>query len=93
MLNLAIRNTRKPSYPRIVNKDFFALTESTSVTMHNQQGVLEKKFLPKFDAIVGNPPYTRQEDIGTMHGTVNKTKIQSLIKQECGFEPSQRTVG
>ena len=85
MLNLAIRNTRKPSYPRIVNKDFFALTESTSVTMHNQQGVLEKKFLPKFDAIVGNPPYTRQEDIGTMHGTVNKTKIQSLIKQECGF--------
>ena len=91
MLNLAIRNTRKPSYPRIVNKDFFAITENTKLALHNQQGELEKNILPKFDAIVGNPPYTRQEDIGTMHGTINKAKIQTLIKQECGFEPSQRT--
>ena len=27
MLNLAIRNTRKASYPRIANKDFFAIME------------------------------------------------------------------
>ncbi len=91
MLNLAIRNTRKPSYPRIVNKDFFAITETINILLHNQQGELEKKPLPKFDAIIGNPPYTRQEDIGTMHGTVSKAKIQTLIKRECGFEPSLRT--
>ncbi|MDQ2719426.1 MAG: N-6 DNA methylase [Bacteroidota bacterium] len=91
MLNLAIRNARKPSYPRIANKDFFAITENSKVLFHDQHGVKENKILPKFDAIVGNPPYTRQEDIGTMHGTINKEKIQYLIKQECGFEPSQRT--
>ena len=91
MLNLAIRNTRKPSYPRIANKDFFAIAENSKVGFHNQQGEKENKTLPKFDAIVGNPPYTRQEDIGTMHGTVSKSKIQGLVKQECGFKPSQRT--
>lgn len=91
MLNLAIRNTRKPSYPRIINKDFFAITENVDVKLHNQKGVLEKKTLPKFDAIIGNPPYTRQEDIGTMHGTVSKAKIQALINIECSFQPSQRT--
>ena len=91
MLNLAIRNTRKPSYPRIINKDFFSITERVPVKLHNQQGELENKSLPKFDAIVGNPPYTRQEDIGTMHGTVGKSKIQELVLRECGFQPSQRT--
>jgi hypothetical protein len=91
MLNLAIRNTRKPSYPRISNKDFFAITANGAVPLHDQHGKLEKKPLPKFDAIIGNPPYTRQEDIGTMHGTQNKDKIQALIKSECGFEPSART--
>jgi len=91
MLNLAIRNTRKPSYPRISNKDFFAITANGVVPLHNQHGVLEKKPLPKFDAIIGNPPYTRQEHIGIMDGTQNKDKIQALIKSECGFEPSART--
>lgn len=91
MLNLAIRNTKRASYPRIANKDFFAVTERTTLAFHNQKGVIEKKALPKFDAIIGNPPYTRQEDIGTMHGTQPKEKIQGLIKAECGFEPSQRT--
>ncbi len=91
MLNLAIRNTRRPSYPKIANKDFFAITADSRIGLHNQEGVLEKKPLPKFDAIVGNPPYTRQEDIGTMHGTQNKNNIMALVKAECGFEPSQRT--
>jgi len=91
MLNLAIRNMRRASYPRISNKDFFSIAEGIKISLHNQNGKIEKTPLPKFDAIIGNPPYTRQEDIGTMHGTVSKEKIQSLIKTECGFEPSQRT--
>ena len=91
MLNLAIRNTRKPSYPRISNKDFFAITETSKLKLHNQQGEEDNRPLPKFDAIIGNPPYTRQEDIGTMQGTVAKLKIQALIQSECGFQPSQRT--
>ncbi|MDB5228276.1 MAG: Methylase [Bacteroidota bacterium] len=91
MLNLAIRNTKKPSYPRIINKDFFSIRKNISIPLHNQKGVLERKAMPEFDAIIGNPPYTRQEDIGTMHGTISKAKITALIKSECGFEPSQRT--
>jgi hypothetical protein len=95
MLNLAIRNMHSASYPRIVNKDFFALTEHTKIKLHNHNGEEENKPLPKFDAIIGNPPYTRQEDIGAMQGkvlkTITKPGIQELIKAECGFEPSQRT--
>jgi hypothetical protein len=95
MLNLAIRNMSKASYPRIVNKDFFSITNRTKIKLHDQNGQLENKLLPMFDAIVGNPPYTRQEDIGSMRGkvlkTVSKSEISNLIKAECGFEPSQRT--
>ena len=91
MLNLAIRNTRRASYPRIINKDFFAITSNSKIELHNQEGETEKKYLPKFDAIIGNPPYTRQEDIGALHGTVKKDRIIGLINSECGFEPSQRT--
>lgn len=91
MFNLAIRNLNRASYPRISNQDFFAITEYSKIKLHDQKGKEESKTLPKFDAIIGNPPYTRQEDIGTMAGTIGKAQIQQLIKTECGFEPSQRT--
>lgn len=91
MLNLAIRNTRRPSYPKIINKDFFAISDKTKVKLHNIKGEIEAKELPKFDAIIGNPPYTRQEDIGVMQGTQNKAKIQKLISGKYYFEPNART--
>ena len=91
MLNLSIRNTRRKSYPRIINKDFFSIMSYSKIELHNNQGEIEKKILPHFNAIIGNPPYTRQEDIGAMHGTVKKEVIQTLVKAECGFNPSQRT--
>ena len=91
MLNLAIRNTQNASYPLIINKDFFSISERSMIELHNDEGVKVRKALPKFDAIVGNPPYTRQEDIGAMHGTVKKSKINAIINAECGFLPSQRT--
>jgi len=91
MLNLAIRNTNFPSYPQITNKDFFSIAEFSKLEIHSSDGEKKRKALPKFDAIIGNPPYTRQEDIGTMLGTVSKEKINTLIKTESGFTPSQRT--
>jgi hypothetical protein len=91
MLNLSIRNTRHKSYPRIINHDFFAIGDNTKVEIHNQDGETERKPLPTFHAVIGNPPYTRQEDIGAMHGTIKKEHIQKLIKAECSFNPSQRT--
>jgi hypothetical protein len=91
MLNLAIRDTRRPSYPRIINKDFFNLSDSIAVKLHNQDGKTERRILPKFDAIIGNPPYTRQEDIGTMVGTVSKESISNIVKERYDFSPSRRT--
>ncbi len=91
MLNLSIRNTRRKSYPRIINKDFFSIYSESKISLHDVTGQIERKPLPKFNAIIGNPPYTRQEHIGAMQGTVAKDKIQLLIKSECGFNPSKRT--
>lgn len=91
ILNLAIRNTHRKSYPRIVNRDFFSIYGDSKLQLHSQTGAVENIRLPKFDAIIGNPPYTRQEDIGTMKGTQTKPQILQLVKQECKFTPSQRT--
>jgi len=91
LLNLSIRNTRRKSYPRIINKDFFSISGNSRIELHNDNGQIENRILPQFNAIIGNPPYTRQEEIGAMHGTVKKDAIQNLIKVECGFNPSQRT--
>ncbi len=91
MLNLAIRNIDKYSYPRITNKDFFAIYEHSKLDFLNSKGEKEKRVLPKFDAIIGNPPYTRQEEIGCLQGLVNKDIIQKIIESDCGITPSQRT--
>ena len=63
----------------------------TAIELYNQDGKKEKKQLPQFNAIIGNPPYTRQEDIGVMQGTIKKDEIQALVKAECGFKSNQQT--
>lgn len=81
MFNLAIRQHNRPSYPRIFNKDFFAITDTTRLNLHTEDG--HKKFsMPQFDIIVGNPPYTRQEHIGYMEGTQKKSQIVELLAKE-----------
>ncbi|MBI4645442.1 MAG: SAM-dependent DNA methyltransferase, partial [Bacteroidia bacterium] len=91
MLNLAVRNISKHSYPKIIHSDFFSIVPSVKLELLNQRGEKQRRYLPQFDAIIGNPPYTRQEDIGSLQGLVSKDTIQNLIKTECGFTPSQRT--
>jgi methylase of polypeptide subunit release factors len=91
MLNLAVRNVSKHSYPRITNRDFFSINGYSKLDFLNKKGEKEKRTLHDFDAIIGNPPYTRQEDIGSMQGLVSKEIIQKLINTECGISPSQRT--
>ncbi|MFN8277550.1 MAG: N-6 DNA methylase [Chitinophagales bacterium] len=90
-LNLAIRNARSPSHPRIINRDFFALHVNTKISVSGLDALDKKEFLPLFDAIIGNPPYTRQEDIGSINGALSKDKITERILAECHFVPSQRT--
>lgn len=70
-LNLAARKIEnEENYPRIAHKNFFKVKPNVTFcelpTMDNPgEGHRAKKriFLPEIDAIVGNPPYVRQEDI------------------------------
>jgi type I restriction-modification system DNA methylase subunit len=69
-MNLAIRNVRASSTNmNVVVQDFFALQPKTILyapyTVKTAAGTVEKKIqMPKyFDAVVGNPPYTRWAEI------------------------------
>ncbi|MBI4648196.1 MAG: N-6 DNA methylase, partial [Bacteroidia bacterium] len=78
MLNLAVRNISKHSYPKIIHSDFFSIVPSVKLEVLNQRGEKERRCLPQFDAIIGNPPSTRQEEIGSLQGLVNKETITDL---------------
>jgi len=90
LLNLSIRDMKRPSYPQIIHKDFFSLHHTTKVDFFDNFGNKEKRCLPMFDSIIGNPPYTRQEDINAFN---DKTKgnIANLIYGEWKLKPSKRT--
>ena len=69
-MNLAMRNVRVPSTNmNVVVWDFFALQPKTILytpyTVKTAAGTVERKIqLPEyFDAVVGNPPYTRWSEI------------------------------
>ncbi|MEW6327061.1 MAG: N-6 DNA methylase [Thermodesulfobacteriota bacterium] len=74
-INLAINDLRSDeNYPRVIRKDFFdllpdqvefALPEAWRKVQIKGLGKIEKTIEhPRFfDAVVGNPPYTRQEEI------------------------------
>jgi len=92
-INLAICDLSVDrNYPNIIKEDFFALSvgnegfdlppqtrERKAVTL----GVTEREVTyPRwFDAIVGNPPYTRQEEIPEINIKVDKAAlIQNALK-------------
>ena len=66
-LNLAARNiTEEENYPRIVRRNFFTVEsgktfcELPDILNHTKREQIE---LPLLDAVIGNPPYVRQEQI------------------------------
>jgi len=88
-LNLAIANLKsQENYPRIVQKDFFgwlpghvSLPENTKRVFLKSLGNSDKQVVvPKyFDAIVGNPPYTRQEEMDDLVGERGQGYKEQLI--------------
>ena len=90
-INLAIADLKsKDNYPRIVQKDFFEwrpgivdLPESTKKVFLKSLGKEEKEVVvPKyFDAIVGNPPYTRQEEMDDLMGSQGQKYKEELIEK------------
>jgi len=99
-INLAIANlSSSENYPRIVKKDFFewlpgkvTLPESSRRVFLKGVGKGEKaEIIPKhFDCIVGNPPYTRQEEI-TAISKKDKEYKENLIAQALNDEAGKRT--
>ncbi len=87
-LNLAAREINdEANYPRIVRRDFF----DTCIAMNGNGGERPRPFctlpamqggtvgvdLPKLDAVVGNPPYVRQEKIDK----ADKARYAALVTQ------------
>lgn len=72
-INLAARSiSQQENYPRVVRKNFFKVSPGAPfceipTAYVNEKGERERQeiFLPDLDAIVGNPPYVRQELIAT----------------------------
>lgn len=68
-INLAINDlAREENYPCVLQRDFFDLEPGrkagqTIEVRHGFGKVLSLTFPERVDAIVGNPPYTRQEEI------------------------------
>lgn len=68
-LNIAAREINdEANYPRIVRKDFFDIApDRPFCTIPDQPRKQRDVKLPQLDAIVGNPPYVRQEKIEKEH--------------------------
>lgn len=94
-INLAINDLSvEKNYPRIMQKDFFDLLASPDdgfrfpedvrkVILKTTSGKEFETIYPRwFDAIVGNPPYTRQEEISEITGeeTYKEKVINKALK-------------
>lgn len=65
-INLATRDlVEDGNYPRVVRRDFFALRSGGDFMRLPRDGGTQTVTVPRFDAIVGNPPYVRQEDLSS----------------------------
>ena len=88
-INLATRDLiDKANYPFVVQRDFFQLRpdETTfSLPLSGNPNILEDQKIADVDAIVGNPPYIRQEDITKYSGAAYKS---ALVKQANAVAPA-----
>ncbi len=86
------------NYPRIIHKDFFDLLPTTVEfacprLMGTSRLGLEEKGVehPRyFDAVVGNPPYTRQEEIADIAGGTAGYKQDLIYKAITDVDGKQR---
>ena len=108
-INLATRDLiDDENYPQIARSDFFDVREHTTFISLPTKikakglGTIQHREIeiPPLDAIIGNPPYIRQEDIPktikkegkkTAPQPGTKEYYQSLIKKEAGIKLSGRS--
>ena len=96
-INLAVNDLGSTdNYPRIIHKDFFELNPSkigfSKPAKIKGLGKFEKEVEhPKsFDAVVGNPPYTRQEEIEDLSTEGYKGELIQKALHETGANISKR---
>ena len=102
-INLATRDLiDAENYPQIVRSDFFDLKADKafmSLPIHGKGlGKIQHREveIPRLDAVIGNPPYVRQEQIrkakngkNPEHGT--KEYYQALVQREMGADLGGRS--
>ncbi len=77
-INLATRDlVEDANYPRVKRVDFFDVKSGAGfLTFPKAGGGKDQILVPRFNAIVGNPPYVRQEDVPPD----SKTKYAAVAK-------------
>jgi hypothetical protein len=77
-LNLAAREiNEEANYPRIARADFFDIKSKKPFCVLPEGQGTRPIILPKLSAVVGNPPYVRQESIDRRH----KSRTQRLVDE------------
>jgi methylase of polypeptide subunit release factors len=82
-INLATRDLKEgANYPLVARKDFLKTKLNAKIfNVPNESGAnLEP--LPKLDAVIGNPPYIRQEKITEYYGKNYKNLLQETVKKD-----------
>ncbi|MCX6345440.1 MAG: N-6 DNA methylase [Armatimonadetes bacterium] len=79
-INLATRDLiDRANYPLVARKDFFDIQPGQPifhVPLGSDDGQIAMLDIGKVDAIVGNPPYVRQEKIGEYYGQKYKDRLR-----------------
>lgn len=100
-INLIIRNLEaEENIPKIYCRDFFSLEPGRKerpyefAESYKKIKKLEKyaEFkIPEFDAIVANPPYTRQEEMENVMEEGYKNRLRALIKEHLDMDIGMRS--
>ena len=102
-INLATRDLiDAENYPQIVRSDFFDLKADKafmSLPIHSKGlGKIQRRKveIPRLDAVIGNPPYVRQEQIRKAKNGKNpergtKEYYQALVQREMGADLGGRS--
>lgn len=96
MINLTIKDlSEKENYPYIVNSDFFDIFPEQIIKrkykIKTPSGELAEVKVPHVDAVVGNPPYTRQEEMESAFEERYKEKLNYVIKKDFHFSIGKRS--
>lgn len=80
IINLAVRNiTQAVNYPRVIKQDFFDARKGSPLSYVGTDSETEGTvILEDLEAVVGNPPYIRQEQLSTQY----KAKLNTVFRTE-----------